>query len=182
MLVVRRGFVKDRVAVKTRSQTTTQTLLKGHLKERLPQIGRHLDQLDCRVRGLVAQDEQIFARFNILTSIPGIPSITAFSMLIEMPELGSVTGKQAACLAGIAPISKQSGRWQSKERIQGGRVFFWRGMYMPALCAIRHQLSSKVKYDPLIKAGKPPKVALTGIMRKLVVVAKALLGDGRMWS
>lgn len=182
MMVARRGLVKDRVAVKTRSQTTTQTLLKRHLKERLSQIERHLDQLDRRIKDLVAQDEQIFARFNILTSIPGISSITAFSMLIEMPKLGSMTGKQAACLAGLAPISKQSGRWQGKERIQGGRAFFRRAMYMPALCTIRHQLSSKVKYDQLIKAGKPPKVALTAIMRKLVVVANALLRDGRMWS
>ncbi|MFT5969109.1 MAG: transposase [Yoonia sp.] len=182
MMVARRGLVKDRVAVKTRSQTTTQTLLKRHLKERLSQIERHLYQLDCRIMDLVAQDEQVLARFNILTSIPRISNITAFSMFLEMPELGSMTGKQAACLAGLAPISKQSGRWQGEERIQGGRAFFRRAMYMPTLCTIRHQLSSKVKYDQLIKAGKPPKVAITAIMRKLVVVANALLRDGRVWS
>ena len=182
MMVARRGLVKDRVAVKTRLQTTTQKLLKRHQRERLLQIERHLVQLDSKIRDLIAQDEQILARFNILTSIPGISGITAFSMLIEMPELGSMTGKQAACLAGLAPISKQSGRWQGKERIQGGRAFFRRAMYMPALCTIRHQLSAKKKYDQLINAGKPPKVALTAIMRKLVVVANALLRDGRMWS
>lgn len=70
---------------------------------------------------LVAQGEQILARFNILTRIPEISNITPSSMLIEMPELGSMTGKQAACLAGLAPISKQSGRWQAKERSQGGQ-------------------------------------------------------------
>lgn len=182
MMTARRGLIKDRVTVRTRMQTTTQTLLKRHLKERLAQVEKHLEQVDHAIMELVTQDEQLLARFEILTSIPGISKVTAFSMLIEMPELGTMSGKQAACLAGLAPISRQSGRWQGKERIQGGRAFFRRAMYMPALCTIRHNLSSKKKYDQLIQAGKPPKVALTAIMRKLVVIANALLRDRRNWS
>ncbi len=182
MMTARRGLIKDRVTVRTRMQTTTQTLLKRHLKERLAQVEKHLEQIDHAIMELVTQDEQLLARFEILTSIPGISKVTAFSMLIEMPELGTMSGKQAACLAGLAPISRQSGRWQGKERIQGGRAFFRRAMYMPALCTIRHNLSSKKKYDQLIQAGKPPKVALTAIMRKLVVIANALLRDRRNWS
>lgn len=182
MMTARRGLIKDRVTVRTRMQTTTQKLLKRHLKERLAQVEKHLEQIDQAILDLVAQDEELTARFDILTSIPGISTVTAFSMLIEMPELGEMTGKQAACLAGLAPISRQSGKWQGKERIQGGRAFFRRAMYMPALCVIRHDLSAKRKYDQLVKAGKPPKVALTAIMRKLVVMANALLRDGRIWS
>lgn len=182
MMTARRGLIKDRVAVKTRVQTTTQALLKRHLKERLAQVDKHLDQIDRAIMERIGQDEQLASRFGILTSIPGISTITAFSMLIEMPELGSMTGKQAACLAGLAPISRQSGRWQGKERIQGGRAFLRRALYMPALCAIRHDAGSRTKYDQFIRAGKPPKVALTAIMRKLVVLANALLRDGRSWS
>jgi len=182
MMTARRGLIKDRVTVRTRMQTTTQKLLKRQLKERLTQVEKHLDQIDKAILELVAQDAQLMAQFDILTSIPGISTVTAFSMLIEMPELGTMSGKQAACLAGLAPISRQSGKWQGKERIQGGRAFFRRAMYMPALCVIRHDLSAKRKYDQLVKAGKPPKVALTAIMRKLVVVANALLRDGRKWS
>ena len=113
-------------------------------------------------------------------------------MLIEMPELGTMTGKQIASLADLAPISPQSGKWQGnspqsgkwqgKERIQGGRAFFRRAMYMPALCIIRHNLSSKQKYDQMIKSGKPAKVAITAIMRKLVVLANVLLRDDRIWA
>jgi transposase len=182
MMTARRGLIKDRVTVKTRMQTTTQTLLKRHLKERLVQVEKHLEQVDHAIMDLLAKDANLLARYEILTGIPGISKVTAFSMLIEMPELGTMSGKQAACLAGLAPISRQSGRWQGKERIQGGRAFFRRAMYMPALCTIRHDLSSKTKYDQLVQAGKPPKVALTAIMRKLVVVANALLRDGRNWS
>jgi transposase len=182
MTTARRGLIKDRVTVKTRLQTTTQALLKRHLKERLIQVEKHLKQLDQAIMEMIAQDDELLARLEILTSIPGISDITAFSMLIEMPELGSMSGKQAACLAGLAPISRQSGRWQGKERIRGGRPFLRRAMYMPALCTIRHDLTHKAKYQQLIKAGKPAKVALTAIMRKLVTIANALLRDGRKWS
>jgi transposase len=182
LMTARRGLIKDRVTVRTRVQTTTQKLLKRHLKERLVQVEKQLEQIDEAIMAVIAEDDQLTARFDILTSIPGISKVTAFSILIEMPELGGMTGKQAACLAGLAPISRQSGKWQGKERIQGGRALFRRAMYMPALCVIRHDLSAKRKYDQLVKAGKPPKVALTAIMRKLVVVANALLRDGRKWS
>jgi transposase len=130
----------------------------------------------------VAQDEALSNKLDILTSIPGIAETTAFSMLIEMPELGTLEGKQAASLAGLAPMSRQSGKWQGKERIQGGRAFLRRAIYMPALVATRYNPCLKAKYDQLIRAGKSGKVALTAIMRKLVVMANALLRDGRKWS
>ena len=120
MMTARRGLVKDRVAVKTRMQTTMQSLLKRHLRERLVQVKRHLEQLDNAIKELISIDPLLLDRLNILKSIPGISDITATAVLIEMPELGAMNGKQAACLAGLAPISKQSGRWQGKERIQGG--------------------------------------------------------------
>jgi transposase len=143
---------------------------------------KRLEQIKQAIIDTITNDAQLSARFDILTSIPGISRVTAFSMRIEMPELGTMSGKQAACLAGLVPISRQSGKWQGKERIQGRRAFFRRAMYMPALCVIRHDLSAKRKYDQLVKAGKPTKAVLTAIMRKLVVVANALPRDGRKWS
>src|SRR5215470_8497009 len=104
------------------------------------------------------------------------------SMLIEMAELGTLEGKQAASLAGLAPMSRQSGKWQGKERIQGGRAFLPRAIYMPALVATRCNPGLKAKYDQLIRAGKSGKVAVTAIMRKLIVMANALFRDARKWS
>ena len=154
-------------------------MLKIQIKARQKQITLQLKQIDKIIAEMIAVNEGLSRKFEILISIPGIGQATAFSMLIEMPELGTRTGKQAASLAGLAPISRQSGKWQGKERIQGGRAFFRRAMYMPALCIIRHNLSSKQKYDQMIKCGKPAKVA---IMRKLVVLANALLRDDRIWA
>jgi transposase len=84
---------------------------------------KHLKQLDAAIKEAISANAQLIVKLNILKSIPGISDITAAAVLIEMPELGTMNGKQAACLAGLAPISQQSGRWQGKERIKGGRAF-----------------------------------------------------------
>ena len=182
LITARRALMKDKVAAKTRLQTTRQTLLKNQINARLNQIKIQIRQVDAAIAEKVTQDEALSNKLAILISIPGIAETTAFSMLIEMPELGTLEGKQAASLAGLAPMSRQSGKWQGKERIQGGRAFLRRAIYMPALVATRYNPCLKAKYDQLIRAGKSGKVALTAIMRKLVVMANALLRDGRIWS
>jgi transposase len=179
LITARRALMKDKVAAKTRLQTTRQTLLKNHINARLKQIEIQIRQVDAAIAEKVAVDEALSNKLAILISIPGIAETTAFSMLIEMPELGTLEGKQAASLAGLAPMSRQSGKWQGKERIQGGRAFLRRAIYMPALVATRRNPGLKAKYDQLIRAGKSGKVAVTAIMRKLIVMANALLRDGR---
>ncbi|MEP7172071.1 MAG: transposase, partial [Aestuariivirga sp.] len=139
-------------------------------------------QIDAAMAGKVAQDEAMSQRLAILVSIPGIAEVTALAILVEMPELGALDGKQAASLAGLAQVSRQSGKWQGKERIRGGRALLRRAIYMPALVAARFNPILKAKYDQLVLAGKPAKVALTAIMRKLIVLANALLRDGRTWA
>ena len=119
MITARRALMKDKVAAKTRLQTTRQTLLKNQINARLKQIKIQIQQVDAAITEKVAQDEALSNKLDILTSIPGIAETTAFSMLIEMPELGTLEGKQAASLAGLAPMSRQSGKWQGKERYGG---------------------------------------------------------------
>ena len=96
-------------------------------------------------------------------------------MLIEMPDLGSPDGKQAASLAGLEPISRRSGKCQGHERIQGGRTFLRRAIYIPGLAAVRFNRDLKAKFDQLIASGKPANVALVAIMRKLIVLTNAEL-------
>ena len=99
-----------------------------------------------------------------------------------MPELGTMTGPQAASLAGLAPVTRESGTWKGRSFIQGGREKVRRLLYMPALTAIRRNPDLKRKYDDLVAKGKPPKAALTAVMRKLVVLANALVRQDRLWS
>jgi transposase len=102
-------------------------------------------------------------------------------MLIEMPELGTLENPQAASLAGLAPVAHESGKWRGKRSIRGGRANLRHAIYMPALVATRFNPDFKAKYQAMIVAGKPPKVAIVTIMRKLVVLANALLKEGRNW-
>lgn len=182
LMTARRALIKDRIAALARQKVLASSLLKRQAAARLRQIEGHLQELDAAIAHAVGRDALLSQKLAILISIPGIAEATAFAMLIEMPELGSMDGKQAACLAGLAPISRQSGKWQGHERIQGGRTFLRRAIYMPALAAARFNRDLKVKFDQLIAAGKPAKVALVAIMRKLIILANALLRDGRPWS
>lgn len=131
---------------------------------------------------LVDKDATLKARFNILVSIPGVSRVTAFTLLIEMPELGELDEKAAAALSGLAPMSRQSGRWTGRAFIAGGRAIARQAPYMPALVASRFNPDLKAKYDQLKAAGKAPKVAITAMMRKLIVLANALLRNNRKWG
>ena len=117
-----------------------------------------------------------------MTSIPGISRITAFTLIIEMPELGDLQAGQAASLAGLAPVARQSGRWTGHAFIRGGRASVRHALYMPALVATRFNPDLKTKYDRLREAGKPAKVAITAIIQRLVVLANALLSKNRLWT
>jgi len=182
LLTARRALIKDQTAAKSRLATATVPLLRRQIKRRLAQIARDIAQLDIGMREQADKDEAIAERMDILASIPGVSRLTAITMLVDMPELGTLEAKQVAALAGLAPITQQSGKWQGTARIQGGRPWIRRALYMPALVAVRFNPDLKAKYTQFIDAGKPPKLALTAIMRKLLVMANTLLRDHRMWS
>ena len=146
------------------------------------QIEKHLAAIDDAIANLIAGEPDLKARFDILISIPGIAAITAAMLVTEMPELGSLDEKQAAALAGLAPIARQSGKWKGKSFVQGGRRQVRRALYMPALVAMRYNRDLKAKYDQLVAAGKAPKQAITAIMRKMIVLANALLKKGLAWQ
>jgi len=174
--------VKDRVAALQRDSVHRSALLKKQAVQRLAQIERQIAAIDAALRNRLATDLALQARFDILASIPGVGGTTALIMLVEMPELGTLDHRCVASLAGLAPIAHDSGQHRGKRFIRGGRAHLRQAPYMPALVAIHFDADLKAKYDTLRAAGKPPKVALTAIMRKLVMLANALIRDGRTWS
>jgi transposase len=180
--MAREALVKDRTAAKNRAKTIALPLLKRHSAERLKQIERQLKATEEAILALIKAEPDLASRFEILTSIPGVSAITAFTLIIEMPELGTLEAGQAASLAGLAPVARQSGQWTGRAFIRGGRSTVRQALYMPALVAARFNPDLKAKYAQLVQAGKPAKVALTAIMRKLLVLANALLKAGRNWT
>ena len=114
--------------------------------------------------------------------MPGIGSVTAAGLLAEMPELGTINGKAAASLAGLAPMTCESEAWKGRSFICGDRARRRHLLHMASVGAIRHNPDLGRKYREPHERGKPPKVALTAIMRKLVVLANALLRRDRLWT
>ena len=182
LLIAREALVKNRTAAKNRAKNLTLPILKRQNGEQLRQIERQMAAIESEIMALIKVDPQLARRFDILVSIPGVSAITAFALIIDMPELGSIGNGQAASLAGLAPVARQSGHWTGRAFIRGGRSNVRQALYMPALVAMRFNPDLKAKYDQLKAAGKPSKVAITALMRKLVVLANALLRDGRKWA
>ena len=178
----RDGLVRDRTALKNREKNLTVALLKRQCSQRLEQIARHIAALDAEIAAVIAADEKLARRHNIITSMAGLGTLTANQIIATMPELGSLDNKQAASLAGLAPVARQSGQWKGKSFIRGGRANVRQALYMPALVAARFNPDLKSKYQQLIAAGKPAKIAITAVMRKLVVTVNALLKADRLWT
>jgi transposase len=178
----RSGLIKDRTRIMSRHKTQTLPITLRQSKARLVQIGKQIDEIDVEIGRLIQSSDTMARSMTILRSIPGIGPVCAATILIEMPEIGSMDRKQVASLTGVAPMARQSGQWRGKSFIQGGRKVVRDALYMPALVAMRFNPDLKAKYQAMIKVGKPPKVALTALMRKLIELANALVKADRNWE
>jgi transposase len=119
---------------------------------------------------------------DLLRSIPGIGPVASRTLLAAMPELGAVSGRQAAALAGLAPYDDDSGKRRGQRRVRGGRAEVRGVLYLAALAAGRFNPVFRAFKERLKKAGKKPKVILVAIARKLVVLANAVLRDRKPWT
>jgi transposase len=181
LLTARRALVKDQVSAKTRLATALNPLVREQLDRRIENIGADIQMIDEVIAQIARQRGTLEERIRRLMTIPGIGRLTATTMLIDMPELGPLESKKITALAGLAPMTQQSGKWQGKERITGGRASIRRAIYMPALVAIRFNRDLHKKYQQLLNAGKAKKVALVAIMRRIIILANTLLRERRDW-
>ena len=142
----------------------------------------HCKDLEQLLAELIEEDDGIRRKHEILTSIPGIGLTTAATLISELNELGGANAKQIASLSGVAPMNRDSGSFRGKRKIGGGRKPVRDVMYMAAVVAIRWNKDMAAFYQRLKKAGKPFKVAITAVMRKLLILANTLLSENRLWS
>jgi len=180
--MMRVALVKDRTAAKNRAATLTLPLLKRQLRQRLAAIDRQIRQIEQAMHARIEADPELARKRDILISIPGIAERSAFALLTGMPELGDLNSQAAGALSGTAPRTRQSGKWTGRAFVQGGRAHVRRALYMPALAAARFNPDLNQTYKSLTARGKPPKLALTAVMRKLIVLANALIRDNRKWT
>ena len=141
-----------------------------------------IKELEDRIGATLSGDVLLAETADVLRSIPGIGPVASTMLIAEMPELGTITGEQAAALVGLAPVAQDSGTLRGKRTIAGGRRALRHVMFQAALVAAHHNPSMKAFADRLRKAGKPHKVIITAVARKLVNLANALCKSRQKWK
>ena len=137
---------------------------------------------DRRMRACIAADAELSRRDAIIQSIPGCGPVNSACLCASMPELGTLGRRKAASLFGLAPFDRDSGQHRGGRSIRGGRARPRHLLYMAALSAVRFEPASKARYQHLTANGKPHKVALVAIMRRLVGLIDTLLKQDRLWQ
>jgi transposase len=138
-------------------------------------LAREMARLEKTIAKLVAQQPALVAKSQKLQSVCGVGPQTAAVLLADLPELGSLSKTEVAALAGLAPRNRDSGSWQGRRSIGGGRRHVRSALYLAALVAVRFNPVLKAFYQRLRSAGKPAKVALAACARKLLIHLNSLL-------
>ena len=136
---------------------------------------KQIAECEAAIVSHLAANEALQARAARVQEVPGVGLITAATLLADMPELGSLSDNAAAALAGVAPYNRDSGPFAGTRRIGGGRASVRCALYMAALSAVRHDPIFKDFHQRLLAKGKKKLVALTAVMRKLILLLNRLL-------
>lgn len=182
-LLERRGqLVAMRTAERNRLQQAPPPSVRRDLEAHIRYLDARVAELDEEAAERVRAHPDWGPRDALLRSIPGVGEQTARALLAGLPELGRLTGKRIAALAGLAPRANDSGATTGPRSISGGRAAVRTALYMAALSAARHNPPLRAMYARLRGAGKRSKVALTAVARKLLTIANAMIRDMRRWT
>jgi transposase len=180
-LITRRRQIVEMLTIEKNRLQTVRPTMRADIKEHIAWLTEKLAVLDEDIDDFIQGSAVWQEKATLLKSVPGIGRITVSTLLAMLPELGTLNRQEIAALVGVAPVNKDSGRKQGKRRIFGGRAPVRSVLYMAALSATRSNPKIKKFYDHLVKQGKEKKVALTACMRKLLVIANAILRTKQAW-
>ena len=181
LMARRRQVVAMLAAEKARRQQAAPGLARVSIARSVTFLEDELRSLDLEIDKTVRGTPVWRDKENLLASVPGIGKTIARTLLAELPELGTLNPKQIAALAGLAPYTRQSGKWRGRSFIGGGRTAVRTALFMGALVAARHNPVLKAFRDRLVASGKPKLVALIATARKLLVILNAIMRDKQPW-
>ena len=182
LIARRRQIVEMIVAEKQRLDRAPAKRLKKSIERLLKALEKELSNLNGDIDTAVRASSLWRANEELLTSVPGVGPTNARTLIAELPELGSLTRKEIAALAGLCPFTRQSGQWRGKSFIEGGRASVRAALFMAAMVAARFNPILKTFYARLTAAGKPKKAALIAVARKLLTILNAILRDQKPWQ
>lgn len=178
----RRQIIAMIVAERLRLKRATAKRLIKSITRLLAALQKELSDLESGIDEAIKASPLWQAKEDLLASIPGIGPATARTLIAELPELGTLDRRQIAALAGLAPWTRQSGKWRGKSIIGGGRAPVRSALYMAALVASRFNPALKTVYQRLLAAGKAKKVAIIAVARKLLIACNAILRTQMPWQ
>jgi transposase len=177
----RRQIVAMIVAERQRQKRLTNKRLQKSIARLLAALQKELSSLETDIDESVRGSPAWREKEDLLASVPGIGKTIARTLLAELPELGSLDRRKVAALVGLAPWTRQSGKWKGKSFIGGGRADVRAALFLGAMVAARHNPELKAFRDRLVAAGKPKLVALVATARKLLTILNAILRDHKPW-
>jgi transposase len=178
----RRQIIEMIVAERQREKRAENMRVRKSLTRTLRTLEKEMPELDGDIGALVRGSPAWREKEDLLVTFPGVSNTLARTFLAEVPELGSLNRREIASLAGVAPFTRQSGRWKGKSMIGGGRAPLRAALYMAALSAIRCNPTLKTFYQRLLSAGKPKMVGLIAVARKILTVLNAMVRDRKQWQ
>jgi transposase len=182
-LVARRRQIIEMIgAERQREKRLTIPRLRKSIARLLKALEKELTSLDADIDDAVRGSPAWRDKEDLLASVPGVGPIIARTLIAELPELGQLSRREIAALAGLAPFTRQSGQWRGRSFIGGGRTVVRTVLFMGAMVAKRHNPILKAFFDRLAAAGKPKMVALIAVARKLLTILNAILRDNRPWQ
>lgn len=182
LVQARASAVDEQTALSNQLKSAETVFLRRQLKRRLTRIAKDIKEIEQEILARVRADNSLARRYDILLSVPGFGPVVAATLVAGLAELGTCEHKQIAMLAGLAPLADDSGEREGRRIIKNGRSAVRNVLYLAAVTAARFNRDMKAVYDRLIAAGKPKKVALIAVARKLVVLANTLIGANRFWQ
>jgi transposase len=181
-LLGRRGqLVGMRTMERNRLGSALSRAVRRSIEAHLTWLDEQIDSTEKELDEAIEASAVWKAKDELLQSIPGIGPGVARTLLFELPELGRLSREEIAALAGLAPMNRDSGRWAGKRFIVGGRSAVRNVVYMATHSARKWNPALKAFADRLTSAGKPAKVVLIAVARKLLITANAILRDKKTW-
>ncbi len=176
----RRQLVEMMTSEKNRLSKSPRT--KGRIENHLRWLEEELKQTEKDIKGVIEADQDLSAKAAVLRSVPGVGSVLATTLLSNFSELGALNRQEIAALAGVAPLNWDSGKLRGRRGTWGGRAQVRTVLYMAALVASRHNPVFRALYERLCAAGKPKKVALVAVMRRLIVTLNSMMRTRTLWN
>lgn len=181
-LVARRRQLTEMLVMEQNRLSSATYALRKDIKDHVEWLKQRLKDNDKDLRKLLKSSPLWREKDNLLQSVPGVGPVVSATLLARLPELGRLNRKQIAALVGVAPLNCDSGQFKGKRRIWGGRADVREALYMAALSASIWNPVLKEFYERLLLAGKPKKLALTALMRRLLTMLNAMMRDKKKWS